>query len=628
MSDDDAAAVVRESLARTGLTPTDFGTVSDTITSGHGLSETAMSLPQVLLGESSEGPPATAGPDLVVIGELGLGGMGLVHLAEQRSLQREVAVKTPRLSDDSVWRALVREARIMGALEHPNLVPIHSLGVDAAGAPLLVMKRVEGTSWRELLRDDAHPAWTPLLLGHGDRMRANVDILVQVSRALAFAHDRGIVHRDLKPENVMIGRFGEVYLLDWGVAIRLSERESAPRTIVGTPGYLAPEMVRADPRLVDARTDVYLLGATLFEVLTGRAPHQGPTVVEALVAAAAGRPPPLSERAPAELVALVRASMALDPAARPPSAEAFREGLARYLASREVETMVQTARAALARAEAKLSSEGATSVDGHRALIEARFGLSSAARLRPLDEAIRAQLDLSGVRLVERELALRSPGAARLLLAELAGPPAELVRRVEALEAEVAGERAAADELSRSRRDADSTTMVRSMSTFLVSGLVAWVVWWLVFRPGEWAGGPLPPFQVWSLDLGIACAIGLTLLVGRKALFATGATRRVTLSLVLLLTGILMADALNSALGGDFNESVANWLIVGMAASAIIAVMELREMWAVVALQAACLGLILFRPLAAPVIASAHHVLGMAILVWALRRHAQRSRSR
>jgi len=212
--------------------------------------------------------------------------MGVVHVAEQRSLARDVAVKTIQEGADPTARALlVREARIMGALEHPNLVPVHALGVDGRGAPLIVMKRVEGVSWRDLLSEPGHPSWKPLLAGHGDPLRANVEILSQICSALAFAHDRGVVHRDIKPDNVMIGRFGEVYLLDWGVALRLEERANEAQTFVGTPGYAAPEMVVANPLLIGTWTDIYLLGGVLFEVLVGRVPHEASTARAALARA-------------------------------------------------------------------------------------------------------------------------------------------------------------------------------------------------------------------------------------------------------------------------------------------------------------------------------------------------------
>ena len=199
------AKTVRATLARLGIAETALA-VSRTVHCRARTADVVGSLPNVAFSTS----------DLVTLREIGRGGMGVVHLAEQRSLGREVAVKTSTSTDTLVVSALVREARIMGALEHPSLVPVHSLGVDANGGPMLVMKRIDGTTWRELLDAPEHAAWAALLAGHGDKLRAQVDILIHVSRALAFAHDRGIVHRDLKPENVMIGAFGEVYVLDWG----------------------------------------------------------------------------------------------------------------------------------------------------------------------------------------------------------------------------------------------------------------------------------------------------------------------------------------------------------------------------------------------------------------------------
>ena len=131
-----------------GNTEAELGGVGETIKRQPPFSELPV-LPAISLGEAG----AAHAPDLVTLSELGRGGMGVVRLAEQRSLGREVAIKTSHSKDPSTARALVREARIMGALEHPNLVPVHSLGTDQEGTPVLVMKRVEGSSWRELLRN-------------------------------------------------------------------------------------------------------------------------------------------------------------------------------------------------------------------------------------------------------------------------------------------------------------------------------------------------------------------------------------------------------------------------------------------------------------------------------------------
>jgi serine/threonine-protein kinase len=213
-------------LSALGWAETEFGAVGETIgrrgTDGSLLPPASDALPRLSVGEDARS-------DLVLEGELGRGGMGVVRAARQRSIEREVAIKSTPTGESRLGRALVREGRIMGALEHPNVVPVHALGLsESDGTPLLVMKRVVGVSWRTFLRDAAHPAWRALLVGHGNRLRANVEILSQLCRALSYAHEHGVVHRDLKPDNVMIGTHGEVMLLDWGVALRLAEREHEP----------------------------------------------------------------------------------------------------------------------------------------------------------------------------------------------------------------------------------------------------------------------------------------------------------------------------------------------------------------------------------------------------------------
>src|SRR5262249_12200472 len=154
---------------------------------------------------------------------------------------------------------LLVEAVITGSLEHPSVVPVYALGCDDAGHPILVMKRIEGVSWKTLAADQHHPAWARIDAAGDDRLVAHLEILMQVAGAVHFAHSRGFVHRDIKLANVMIGEFGEVYVVDWGLAVKMGAAplsdEEAP--LVGTPVYLAPEMLSGDPAAVDARTDVY-----------------------------------------------------------------------------------------------------------------------------------------------------------------------------------------------------------------------------------------------------------------------------------------------------------------------------------------------------------------------------------
>ena len=312
------------------------------------------SLPRLAVSPVGAGE-ASGNAELELRGLLGEGGMGRVLLGAQRSLGRDVAVKTAHPgADDATNDALVTEGIVTGGLEHPNIVPIHLLGLDAAGLPVLVMKRVVGVSWGDLLADPAHAAWTRLPMLPQDRTRAHLEILMQVASALAFAHARGWVHRDLKPDNVMIGEFGEVYLMDWGLAARAGERIVG---LTGTPAYMAPEMVQPNG-VVDARTDVYLLGASLHHVLAGTPRHAGDALKVVLEAAWISAPVVYGADVPDELGALANRATAVDPAARPDGALAFRQAILDYLAHRSATSLAVVADERLAELEAALAAGG------------------------------------------------------------------------------------------------------------------------------------------------------------------------------------------------------------------------------------------------------------------------------
>ncbi len=211
--------------------------------------------------------------------ELGRGGMGSVCLAEDRELNRLVAVKvlnTPDITDD-LRRRMIREAQIIAGLEHPGIVPVHDVGTLPDGRIFYAMKYVRG------LRLDEYAAQGASL---NDRLRK----FQAVCDAVAFAHAHGVIHRDLKPQNIMIGSFGEVLVLDWGVAkvfkpridaderrsIRVHPRESAANetldgTVIGTRDYMSPEQARGEIDQVDERADVFSLGAVLKFLLADKA---------------------------------------------------------------------------------------------------------------------------------------------------------------------------------------------------------------------------------------------------------------------------------------------------------------------------------------------------------------------
>jgi serine/threonine protein kinase len=199
-----------------------------------------------------------------ITGRLGRGGMGVVYAAQDRLLEREVAVKVlddiPRAADAA---RLLSEARILGRLEHPGIVPVHDAGTLPDGRVFYVMKRVRGEPLEAAIRRRS--------------LIDRLDLFLRICEAVSFAHARGVVHRDLKPENIMLGAFGEVLVLDWGVASvttmgAASDLPADAAHVVGTPGYMPPEQAR-DARLADHRADVYALGVILEAMLPDPPPR-------------------------------------------------------------------------------------------------------------------------------------------------------------------------------------------------------------------------------------------------------------------------------------------------------------------------------------------------------------------
>jgi serine/threonine-protein kinase len=277
-------------------------------------------------------------------GEVARGGMGTVELVIDRQLQRRMARKvlhaTLRDRLEAV-RWFLREAQITAQLDHPAIAPIHHLGVDDRGRLSFTMKLIEG----ETLAARVAPL--------GDRARDwettfdLLEIVGKVCDALAFAHSRGVVHGDVKPENVLLGPFGQVYLMDWGLARPGATREAPARDavttsieaaahdgITGTPAYMAPEQARGEA--TDERIDVFAVGALLYFALSSRPPYPGASAAESWELARGAKPRPLHELAargsiPPELCRIVSTAMAEDPSQRYQSVAELRSDLNRFL---------------------------------------------------------------------------------------------------------------------------------------------------------------------------------------------------------------------------------------------------------------------------------------------------------
>ncbi|MFN3487128.1 MAG: protein kinase domain-containing protein, partial [Planctomycetota bacterium] len=259
-----------------------------------------------------------------ILGPLGQGGMGEVYKAYQADLGRTVAIKTllagEHASPDSLERFL-REARVAAKLVHPNIVQIYDIGAEGR-LRYLVMEYVEGRTLKDLL---------------AERGRLDVPSALRIARsvvrALQFAHERGIIHRDIKPANILLDRQGRVRILDFGLAKSLTEGGglTAGGAMIGTPCYMSPEQAFAAPEEVDARADLYSLGAVLYEMLTGRPPFEGATVLAILrkIEAEEPAPPGLSP----SIDALVLKALAKDPARRFQSAAEMGEALRTCLAA-------------------------------------------------------------------------------------------------------------------------------------------------------------------------------------------------------------------------------------------------------------------------------------------------------
>jgi serine/threonine-protein kinase len=323
---------------------------------------------------------------LEILDQIARGGMGDILRGRDADLGRDVAVKVlreDRRDQAALAQRFMEEARIAGRLQHPGVVPVYALGRLADGRPYFTMKLVKGRTQAELLAERKEPAQ--------DRPRF-LAIFEQVCQTLAYAHAHGVIHRDLKPANVMVGAYGEVQVMDWGLAKVLTRdgaaaeeaaQEPAPvvslirtprgegsdtgegdsetraGTVLGTPAYMAPEQARGDVAEIDERSDVFGLGSILCEVLTGKPPFAGPS--EAALKRA--RRSELADAfarldgsgTDAELVALAKRCLAVDPAARPRDAGETATAVTAYRLS--VEQRLRLAEIANAEAKAK-ATEG------------------------------------------------------------------------------------------------------------------------------------------------------------------------------------------------------------------------------------------------------------------------------
>ncbi|MBL4685986.1 MAG: serine/threonine protein kinase, partial [Nannocystaceae bacterium] len=475
-------------------------------------------LPTFVLGRADETPPAV--PDLELERTLGSGGMAIVWAAKQCSLRRRVAVKELRHDrrTESARRALLREARVAGALEHPNIVPLHALGVTDDGWPVLVMKHIEGTPWSEALS----PLYVDGTAAKPEQIERHLRILIHVCRATHFANERGVVHRDLKPANVMLGPLGEVYVLDWGLAVELGDPHIAAQgvqAIAGTPGYMAPEMAALEDGGIDRRTDVYLLGAVLHEIITGRKRHAGDTAVEQLSHAYHSVPATYERWVPEELARIANTATARAAEDRYQTAEALSLAIEAFLRHRSSRSLASEADDRLAQLQDHASRQrDVEPAVWSQLATEARFGYQQALREWPDNPDAVAGLQQLRTELVEYELHHENVRAAAALIDETEEPDPKLKVRLRALESTLAVRRKDADDFAQLRFDGNFNRNASTRHTLLLLNAVVL------------AGGAGVLFTLRVLGIyvaGFPAVIGLTVLL---CVVAGLSTRRARLS--------------------------------------------------------------------------------------------------
>ncbi len=274
-------------------------------------------------------------------GHLGAGYSSTVSKALDRDLGREIAYKELRVElskNDEIRNYFVYEGQITAQLDHPNIVPIYELGscpspsADSEGSLYLIMKRIRGRTLLNLIEERE-----PGPLGE-DELFSLLQSFLKVCDAVGFAHSRGVIHRDLKPENIMLGDYGEVYVVDWGIATVLDDKVERTRgPIVGTPAYMAPEQAEGRHDKVDKRSDIFCLGGCLYELLTGYAPHVlgDDSIEKTLTVAREGNVVPPQDRVsfalPVQLCKVVTRAMAKNPADRYQDAVELKNDIEKFL---------------------------------------------------------------------------------------------------------------------------------------------------------------------------------------------------------------------------------------------------------------------------------------------------------
>ena len=314
--------------------------------------------------------------DLIVEDSLGIGGMGTVYLARQQSMNREVAVKRSHHAsgEGPSYGSVQAEGLLFGKLDHPNIPPVHMVGRDTNGHSVLVMKRIDGTDLHTMLKNPEHPRWVDI---EGEQLSWMLNVFISVSHAVDHAHSRHVLHRDIKSENIMVCDFGQIFLIDWGIAVDLQDEESATTKgkFIGTPCFAAPEMA-TNGLVLGPRTDVYLLGAMLLEMVSGSVLYRGCTLKEIVHKVRNNEREPIPKSVPRKLAEIIAKATAHEVDERYSSVKELLSAVRKYKSDRHLYANLGRAEQKMTNLEEWLQDQRTDSQTAYRFMTDAHEALA------------------------------------------------------------------------------------------------------------------------------------------------------------------------------------------------------------------------------------------------------------
>ena len=484
-----------------------------------------------------------------VIGE---GGMGIVYLGHQFHPKRDVAIKRLKTQTQYLKKALYREAMITGSLSHPTIIPIYELNLEGGASPEVVMKRIEGKTILDMIRSSTSSSNLHTLLR----------VIQQVCNGLEYAHSKGIVHRDIKPDNIMMGEFGEVYILDWGVAAQKEETFNFPNVMVGTPAYMAPEMLYGDSQKVDERTDVYLLGATLHHILTGEVRHTAENMNDITQQILESESYQYDDSVPLLLAHLANKACHRDPDKRIQSPAEFRRKIQEYFDYSQAFSISDTAQKDFDTLKHLLNQKEWT--DHEKSSIQqlynrSRFGFEQALDIWPDFKTAKKHLKEIKLAMVSFYLSLHNLDAAKPLIGEVDELPSELKHMIKRLQIEQEIQQDEVQQYRKIQKKKESSTLFR---VYFAMGMlsVCFIMMFFLFQIEDVNPNTIPPETLFFQSITFSVPLVPLMIFGRSRFLVSPNARRAAVAIF----GVVVTIILHRWIAMEYHELPTSIIVIDL----------------------------------------------------------------